>query len=690
MRRSRIFLALLIALCIVSVLSIAAFAEPEDSSEPADSSAETSDETTEEPGKTCVIVVSGNKEAVKVYFNGSETPADRVEVPEDSKVSFRVEMNPDYELTEITVGSSFYEQPGTYQLKAVGDRISIEISAVYTGETSSDDSSETSSGDDSSGTDSGDTSSDDSSETSSGDDSSDTSSGDTSSEEPAGLPFRVSIVGPGSVTVNDRMITNSSSGSLQETVYLPDLGEAQQVTVKLAAAYGYHISSILLDGNGHSIVNQMVLNVDAETTVAVVFSPEQEQPGNYNVRISCDNVGGYVSAGGFEITQGASKTISVSAGGSLTISVVPSEGYEIDTFTVGGQVRNLNNRTYVISNIAADTSVTVSFKKSAVVSTTVEAGDLNWTANDEGVITLDLSGRTSIGKSVFDKINTLSQANGQFVLFKTDYIAWYIPCGAQVSGVSGDPVKLNIAMNVNSSQYTNISAALLAQSADAIFNLYEVNGLPTMPEGTLVSYNMLEKGISYKGNTVIQYSKQTVVKDGQSKTSLVPSSQTGKIGEDAWTTRMPYANSNILICCVQPSSSYTIRSSVQGVGGILTPNGENTVNKDDSMTFQVSADTGYIISAIYVDGIPVAGAPTQTQFSYTFANVTADHSISVTFIPAASDYTVSGDVAVLNSETSEDGGSPVNVGLIVSLVVIAIAVIGAAILFIIKYREERF
>ncbi len=688
MRKSKIILALLITLCIVSVLSIAAFAEPEETTEPTESSEETSEETTEAPGKTCVIVVSGNKEAVKVYFNGSETPADRIEVPEGSTFSFRYEMNTDWELVKLVVNGARCNKPGdTYEFETVGDRMALEVTATYTGEVTSEPTESSDESGETSGT------SDDSSDTS--DDSSDTSdvSGETSddsSEEPEGIPFRVTITGPGTVTVDDTVIANGSSGSMKQNVYLPDPGVSRQVTVKLAAAYGYRISSIVLDGKDHSLVNQMVLNVDAETTVSVIFAPEQESPGNYNVRISCTNIGGYVSAGGFEITQGSSKTISVGAGGSLTISVIPSEGYEIDSFTVGGQVRNLNNRTYVISNIAADTTVTVSFKQSTVVSTTVEASDLNWTADADGVITLSLEGKTSIGKSVFDKINTLSQANGQYVLLKTDYIAWYIPCGAQVSGVASDPVKLTVAMNANSSQYSNISGAFLAQSADAIFNLYEVNGLPTLPDGTLVSYNMLDKGISYKGNTVIQYSKQTTVKDGQSKTSLVPSAQTGKVGEDGWTSRMPFANSNILIACIQPASSYTIRASVQGVGGIISPSGENTVNKDGEMAFHISADTGYIISAVYVDGTPVASAATQTLFTYTFTGVTADHSISVSFIPAASDYTVSDGVAVLNSESDDENGSPANVGLIVSLIVIAIAVIGAAALFIVKYRKERF
>ena len=698
MRRSRILLALLVVLCIISVLSLAALAEPEEtSSEPTESSEEPvessepaseSSETPSEPSTGTTITVTGDKEAVKVYFGGSAVPAESFVAETGAIVSFRVEMNPDYELGYIRVGNSVYQSVGTYSIFADGDSVQIVIKATYTGEaseTSTDVSTDDSSGETS--TDSSDVSSTDSSDVTS-EDSSDVS--DTSSEDPqTGIPFRVTIAGPGVVTVNDTRIENVGSGNLDKTIYLPETGEAQQVTVKMEASYGYRIGAITLDGAPHSVVSQMVLNVTGETRVVVTFSPEEVAPGNYEITVSCSNVGGYISAGGFEITAGSSKTISVSAGGTLKISVVPSDGYEVDTFKVGGQTQNLSGGSYVISNVASNTSVTVSFKKSTVPTVTVEAGDLNWNADADGIITLDLRGKSQIGKSVFDKINTLTQGNGSIVAIRTEYICWYIPCGSKVGAPASDPVKISVAMNVNSTQYDSISSAFLATNADAVFDLYEVNGLPTLPDGSFVSYNMLEKGIDYAGNPVIQYSKQTVVKDGQNKTSLVPGAQPGKVESDGWTTRMPYANSNILIACIQPASNYTIRSSVQGVGGMVTPSGDNTVNKDGSMSFQINADTGFIISAVYVDGKAVPGAAGEASFLYSFDRVTTDHTLSATFIPAASDYTISDGVAVVTSEEGEDG-SPVNVGLVVSLIVIAIAVIGAAVLFIVKYRQERF
>ena len=699
MRRSRILLALLVVLCIVSVLSLAAFAEPEETSsepeasseEPVESSepASESSETSFEPAVGTTITVTGDKEAVKVYFGGSAVPAESFTAETGAIVSFRVEMNPDYELGYIRVGNSVYQTVGTYSIFAEGDSVQIAIKATYTGEPSVDPSS-----DDPSVDPSDDPSVDPSADPSddpSVDPSDDPSSEDPSSEDPqTGIPFRVTIAGPGVVTVNDTRIENVGSGNLDKTIYLPDIGEAQQVTVKMEASYGYRIGAITLDGAPHSVVSQMVLNVTGETRVIVTFSPEEVAPGNYEITVSCSNVGGYISAGGFEITAGSSKTISVSAGGSLKISVVPSDGYEVDTFKVGGQTQNLSGGSYVISGVAANTSVTVSFKKSTVPVVTVEAGDLNWNADADGVITLDLRGKSQIGKSVFDKINTLTQASGSLVEIRTDYICWFVPCGSKIGAPASDPVRISVAMNVNSTQYDSISSAFLATNADAIFDLYEVSGLPTLPDGSYVSYNMLEKGINYAGNPVIQYSKQTVVKDGQNKTSLVPGAQSGKVGSDGWTTRMPYANSSILIACIQPASSYTIRSSVQGVGGMVTPSGDNTVNKDGSMSFQINAETGFIISAVYVDGKAVPGAAGEASFLYSFDRVTTDHTLSATFIPAASDYTVSDGVAVITSGEESDGGSPVNVGLVVSLIVIAIAVIGAAVLFIVKYRQERF
>jgi len=73
-------------------------------------------------------------------------------------------------------------------------------------------------------------------------------------------------------------------------------------------------------------------------------------------------------------------------------------------------------------------------------------------------------------------------------------------------------------------------------------------------------------------------------------------------------------------------NSYTITSSA-GAHGTITPT--DTVNYGSNKTFTITPDDGYLISDVLVDTVSV-GTPT----TYTFTNVTANHTISVTFVSA--------------------------------------------------------
>ena len=56
------------------------------------------------------------------------------------------------------------------------------------------------------------------------------------------------------------------------------------------------------------------------------------------------------------------------------------------------------------------------------------------------------------------------------------------------------------------------------------------------------------------------------------------------------------------------------------------------------MSFTITANEGFIISALYVDGKPVAGAAGKTAFLYTESNVSADHKIRVEYLSAEENY----------------------------------------------------
>ena len=76
----------------------------------------------------------------------------------------------------------------------------------------------------------------------------------------------------------------------------------------------------------------------------------------------------------------------------------------------------------------------------------------------------------------------------------------------------------------------------------------------------------------------------------------------------------------------QPSvEKHTITASA-GHGGTISPAGAVTVDEGDDQTFTITANSGYSIADVVVDGVSVGAVE-----SYTFDNVTEDHTINVTF-----------------------------------------------------------
>lgn len=134
----------------------------------------------------------------------------------------------------------------------------------------------------------------------------------------------------------------------------------------------------------------------------------------------------------------------------------------------------------------------------------------------------------------------------------------------------------------------------------------------TVPYGTsvtsLVPTISLSSGASVSPNTGIS----------QDFTSPVTYTVTA---EDGVTTQQ-----YVVTVSVASPSSYIITASA-GLGGSISPSGSIVVSSGNNKTFNISPNSGYSISSVLVDNVSVS-----TASSYTFNNVTGNHSISVEFI----------------------------------------------------------
>lgn len=82
------------------------------------------------------------------------------------------------------------------------------------------------------------------------------------------------------------------------------------------------------------------------------------------------------------------------------------------------------------------------------------------------------------------------------------------------------------------------------------------------------------------------------------------------------------------------TTTYTITASA-GTGGTISPTGTVTVSRNASRSFTITPSTGYSIDRVIVDGSSVGAVST-----YTFSNVTANHTISASFKADTTKYTL--------------------------------------------------
>lgn len=96
-------------------------------------------------------------------------------------------------------------------------------------------------------------------------------------------------------------------------------------------------------------------------------------------------------------------------------------------------------------------------------------------------------------------------------------------------------------------------------------------------------------------------------------------------------------------------------TATAGAHGSLSPSGAVSVLPGGSQTFTITADSGYTVDTVTVDGISLGAIP-----AYTFTNVQADHTLSATFkVPAVFTLTAS---AGPNGTISPAGAVPVTQG----------------------------
>ncbi len=298
-------------------------------------------------------------------------------------------------------------------------------------------------------------------------------------------------------------------------------------------------------------------------------------------------------------TAGANGTVTpagavtVNAGASQTYTITPGTGYaiedvKVDSVSVGAVA------SYTFSNVSKNYTISATFKTSSGGTSYI----LSASAGANG--TISPSGTTTVtaGSS---KTFTMTPNSG------------YTVADVKVDGQSQGALTTYTFTNITSDHIIAVS-------------------FKTSSSGTQY---MLVGSVSGTGGTITP-SGTVMVNAGDSKTfTLTPSDGytvadlivDGKsVGVQTSYTFSNVSTDHFIQAKFKSSTGQFTISASTGINGTIDPKGNITVESGGSKTFTIKPDTGYIVDDVKIDG-QSKGAMT----TYTFTNVTADHSIYATF-----------------------------------------------------------
>jgi hypothetical protein len=436
-------------------------------------------------------------------------------------------------------------------------------------------------------------------------------------------------------TSNTFTVTTAAASKLAFVSVPASLGAgvtSGAITVQLQDQYGNH--------------------VNAGSVIVVTLSPSgvwySNSPGTTPISSVTISAGSSSSSSFYLMTTAAGP---VSLGASATAYMSASASLTVTTSTTHFVVTGFPSPTIAdVPHI-----VTVTAKDAYGNTVTSYAGTVAITSSDSKAV---LPANAQLTDGVGSFIVTLVTAGSQSIT-ATDTVS---------NSITGSQTGLTV--NAGGLDHFVFSAVSSPQTAGSAFSV------------TVTAKDLF-------GNTVTGYSGTPSLT--YSARSIFPSSATGGFSNGVWTgsVTVTSAGSGVSIGVndgsghTGTSNTFTVNpiiSASAGANGAITPSGSVSVNYGGSQSFTITANAGYYIVDVAVNGSSVGAVS-----SYTFNSVQTAYTISATFAPTPTATPI--PTATPTSPSPISSSTPLYLLLAVVIIVAVISLIFSGI--VIKRRRRK-
>lgn len=326
------------------------------------------------------------------------------------------------------------------------------------------------------------------------------------------------------------------------------------------------------------------------TAPAVTWTPGDVKAGyntSYTASVTLEASANYEFTDSVRVTiNGNNASVTKNEDGTLTVTYTfPATAKDkLTSITAPGAVTVANGTAYKDMNLPTQVNIVTegnTVDKAAVTWDTA-SGNYDPSVLTEQVVTLN--GRVTCPENI--------DANGVPLTTR-------ITITVSAAGIVGAPTP-----SVESGTYTENQKVALESSTEGATIYYTTDGAePGRTTGTRYTGPITVPGT--EGQSITTTLKAIAVKDGM---------QDSEVKTFTYTINIP-----------KPIVKHTITATA-GANGSISPSGNVEVVEGADQTFTITANEGYEIESLKVDGAAVS-----TATSYTFTNVRAAHTIEATF-----------------------------------------------------------